>query len=141
MDISTLLIVLILTFLAAFIVSRPFFTSEAKPDLPPENIFPVQPKHILAGQKEQHMGMIRELDADKLAGKVGPDDYTRLREEYLLETAVIQSKIEKIENEKKEVFQAEQEIERFCPGCGKKAARQDVYCSACGKKLDADRSA
>ena len=146
MDITSLLIILILAGASGLIISRPFYSPRDKEFLAKKNA-DRDLTVVLTGQKEKNLKLIRDLETDRLLGKISPLDFESIREQLFLDTAIIQENLEEISRKSIQTRADEKsgpspekrdQPVLYCASCGKQARPKDVFCSRCGKKIHAD---
>lgn len=93
----------------------------------------------LEARKAEIYAAIRDIDFDYRMGKLSPEDYETLRDQYKTEAIAMmkqadQMKLGKSHRSVKEPVAAKSAA-RFCHHCGQPAATADQFCSACGGQL------
>ncbi len=93
---------------------------------------------------------LREVEFDRATGKLGEDDYLRLKAKYESDAiAAIRAEEQASKEEARPVAdraeeairRAKQQGRRTCPSCGPRPESNAVYCSSCGRSLVAASSA
>lgn len=90
----------------------------------------------LLARKNDIYAAVRDIDFDYRMGKLSEEDYQSLREQYKREAVKIMQALDRHAGVAgAQAKPAGNANARFCHMCGTPAQRTDVFCSACGEKL------
>lgn len=102
--------------------------------------------NALKDERKDSLAAIRDLDFDFQTGKVTQEDYEALRAQLVLQAAnflqqrqQVDEKIEemisaRLQSKKESAFK--EPIRAYCPHCGKRVMPGDLFCTACGTRLN-----
>lgn len=150
MTLSSLLIVLLLFFLSALVISRPFLV---KPDASGRSSSSLYDS--LIAERERLLSAIEELDLELELNKISPQEHAHNRDLLLAEAAGVLKALDKNQPVKTkkaaaDQVEAEDDLEKMiakrraelkagksssCPNCGKPVKSADKFCSHCGENL------
>lgn len=149
MSFGTLFLGLALLIVVVVVVALPLL------DRKTPAIQPLSPREALEQARRAVVGAIRELDFDHRTGKIGDEDYKRMREAYVARGAQILRELAELDDEERDVdAEIEAQVARFrtvrssenraragapgaiiCPHCGHRAGANDKFCPQCGQRL------
>lgn len=149
---GTLLLGLALLIILALVVALPLF------DRKTPSIEPPSQRETLEQERRAVISAIRELDFDYHTGKIGAEDYKRLREARVARGAQILRELAKLADEH-DAIDVEAEIEAqvarlrkvaasdsraparaVCPSCAHAVGADDKFCPQCGQRLRPQQS-
>jgi len=94
----------------------------------------------LEARKAEIYAAIRDIDFDYRMGKLSQEDYDALRNQYKAEAISTMKQIDQMALGKPprraKTTETAKTAARFCHHCGQPAAAADLFCSACGGKLE-----
>ena len=124
-----------------------------------QNGFTPKPEDILEKLRQKKYGAyaaVRELEFDLSMGKLAEEDFKMLKRQYLQEAAGYMKEMDQLESSKTTVSKItdtnlEEKINKeataarnhelpktkyiYCTSCGRKAAAESRFCTACGSNL------
>ena len=135
----TIFFALLMAVLAFAFIAYPFFRRR------PRSAASFEDERLqeLRSERDTTYSMLKELEFDFQSGILTDEDYRDLETSYKRKAVSILKKIDGLqepasmeEEIEKQIQELRRGEERFCPQCGKKYQKGDLFCSHCGTDLD-----